>query len=185
VPNQRAAFGRPSDVPGALTAGLALVRRQPPFALHRTVDTGASRTCGARTGGVSSPSGGAQRLSIEGACRSSAKGRQVPSGIAKSPLAASVAPIPTRSERSSGFEELLARHCAWAYFPREVFFFGFGFGFGFVPLLVPAVCRFCFLVAIFPPDSVPVATGLDASWLGELFEGIKSFGARLARCRLG
>jgi hypothetical protein len=32
---------------------------------------------------------------------------------------------------------------------------------------------------------VPVATGLDASWLDELFEGIESFGARLARCRLG
>jgi hypothetical protein len=90
-----------------------------------------------------------KRLRTGGPCRASAKGRQVPSGIAKSPLAARVAPIPTRSERSSGFEELLARHCAWAYFPREVFFFGFGFG--FVPLLVPAVCRFCFLVAIFPP----------------------------------
>ena len=36
------------------------------------------------------------------------------------------------------------------YFPREVFFF-FGFSFGPVPLSVPAVCRFCFLVAIFPP----------------------------------
>jgi hypothetical protein len=32
-----AAFGRPSDLPLSLTAGLALVR-QPPFALHRTVD---------------------------------------------------------------------------------------------------------------------------------------------------
>jgi hypothetical protein len=39
MPNQRAAFGRPSDLPRSQTAGLVLVR-QPSFALHRTVDTG-------------------------------------------------------------------------------------------------------------------------------------------------
>ena len=74
MPNQRAAFGWPSDLPRSLTAGLAF-SRQPPFALNRTVDTGRVANSG-RTGGVRPQRDCAAFCPIEGACRSYANQRQ-------------------------------------------------------------------------------------------------------------
>ena len=120
MPHQRAALGRPSHLPGGLTTRLALVRRQPPFALHRTVDTRRE----AVTGFHPSPKSSSASLSCRAllSSRSIDRGKsRFSSGARRKYQAGNVEPRPRRCKtgRPSGNRGLRGIHMANEYTNRR------------------------------------------------------------------